>query len=395
MKSAFEDTERFNVDTSKWDVTNVNTLESAFQGTERFNVDTSKWDVSKVTSLKAAFAGSKDFGSRISTWNVAKVATMESAFEDTERSNVDISKWDVSKVTSLKAAFAGSKDFNSQISKWNVGKVETLESTFNGALSFNVDISKWDVGKVTTLKNVLRGANNFKHDISESWDVRSVSEWYNGSCPSACMTCEGERHSIFVKASSCNSSSSGGGGGGGHADSCAHCVSFSCCANGNSCPTPDIVDKNALKNVYSNDEMLTLTLDIQGHIDQVSVTVAGRPSQYNFSGKNKLDVALPTFKNVSCKEKETVCGYKELSVTFGNTSSSCQAVHFTFPRMIFYMQPPSCVPANLLVDSSICLDIETAAKCPFEETCEPCPEGCFCAGAQHSRGHFAGSLGGV
>ena len=64
-------------------------------------------------------------------------------------------------------------------------------------------------------------------------------------------------------------------------------------------------------------------------------------------------------------------------MTFGNTSSSCQAVHFTFPRMIFYMQPPS-RPRKFIVDSSICLDIETAAKCPFEETCEPCPEGCFC-----------------
>ena len=204
-------------------------------------------------------------------WIGEIVSTLESAFDVTERSNVDISKWDVSKVTSLKAAFAGSKDFNSQISKWNVGKVETLESTFNGALSFNVDISKWDVGKVTTLKNVLRGANNFKHDISESWDVRSVSEWYNGSCPSACMTCEG-RHSIFVKASPCNSSSSGGGGGGGHADSCAHCVFV---LQTETAVLLQTVDKNALKNVYSNDEMLTLTLDIQGHIDQVSVTVAG------------------------------------------------------------------------------------------------------------------------
>lgn len=63
------DLHKFNGDISKWDVSNVKTMEKMFSGS-KFNGDISKWDVSNVISMKEMFDGSY-FKQNIKDWKIS------------------------------------------------------------------------------------------------------------------------------------------------------------------------------------------------------------------------------------------------------------------------------------------------------------------------------------
>lgn len=85
-----------------------------------FNCNISKWDVSNVTSMEGMFCGCDEF-------------------------NQDISNWNVSKVVNMKQMFTLAKKFNQPIGKWNVSNVKMLNGMFLHAESFNQDISNWKI----------------------------------------------------------------------------------------------------------------------------------------------------------------------------------------------------------------------------------------------------------
>ncbi len=51
----------FNIDLSKWDVSDVTTMGAMFYGTTSFDSDISKWDVSSVTDMQHMFNNAKAF----------------------------------------------------------------------------------------------------------------------------------------------------------------------------------------------------------------------------------------------------------------------------------------------------------------------------------------------
>lgn len=51
----------FNCDISKWDVSNVKTMEGLFCGENEFNQDISNWDVSNVENMSSMFIGANKF----------------------------------------------------------------------------------------------------------------------------------------------------------------------------------------------------------------------------------------------------------------------------------------------------------------------------------------------
>jgi len=136
----------FNCNISKWDVSNVTSLNSAFAHLKAFTGDISEWDVSNVEDMDYLFWKS-DFNGDISKWNTSNVKNMGSMFNESKFNN-DISEWDVSKVTNMDGIFYDSI-FNKDISKWNISNVSRFISAFSKS-KFNQDISCWNISKKTT-----------------------------------------------------------------------------------------------------------------------------------------------------------------------------------------------------------------------------------------------------
>ncbi|GMH61182.1 hypothetical protein TrST_g12758 [Triparma strigata] len=146
--AAGEAAELFNEDISRWDVSNVTTMEGMFFKASAFNGDLSSWDVSNVTTMQAMFLEALAFNGDLSSWNVSNVTTMRVMFFDASAFNGDLSSWDVSNVTIMRAMFEYASAFNSDLSSWNVSNVTTMEKMFSGALSFDQkNIETWDLSE--------------------------------------------------------------------------------------------------------------------------------------------------------------------------------------------------------------------------------------------------------
>ena len=75
----------------------------------QFNGDISKWNVSNVTTMDYMFSKSEFTGKNgdISNWDVSNVVNMSCMFRDS-KFNGDISKWDVSNVVNMSYMFLNS-----------------------------------------------------------------------------------------------------------------------------------------------------------------------------------------------------------------------------------------------------------------------------------------------
>ena len=89
-----------------------------FRKQHPFNCDISKWDVSNVKSMEGMFWGCDEFNQDISNWNVSNVKDMEQMFTFAKKFNQPIGKWDVSNVKILKGMFLHAQSFNQDISNW-------------------------------------------------------------------------------------------------------------------------------------------------------------------------------------------------------------------------------------------------------------------------------------
>ena len=108
-----------------------------------FNGDISRWDVSNVQSMDMMFEGAA-FNGDISEWNVSRVKSMDRMFRYS-KFNGDISKWNVSNVTSMDEMFFGSV-FNGDISNWDVGRCDWFCGMFYRS-AFSGDLERWNISK--------------------------------------------------------------------------------------------------------------------------------------------------------------------------------------------------------------------------------------------------------
>ena len=71
---------KFNGDISKWDVSNVTTMDNMFRKAASFNKDIGSWNVSKVGYMGYMFYRAAAFNQNIGSWNVSNVWDMSSMF---------------------------------------------------------------------------------------------------------------------------------------------------------------------------------------------------------------------------------------------------------------------------------------------------------------------------
>lgn len=116
--------EPYNIDISKWNVSNVTTMEKMFQELPNFNCDLSKWDVSNVKDFHSTFLNCKKFkGEGLDKWNVENAETMQSMFCGCWELDIDLSDWDVSNLKEASGMFIDCKKMNFDLSKWHPDKL--------------------------------------------------------------------------------------------------------------------------------------------------------------------------------------------------------------------------------------------------------------------------------
>ena len=135
-----DSTIRFKGDISKWDVSNVTTMERMFMGSA-FHGDISHWNTSKVTDMHGMFYHSA-FQGDVSGWNVSNVTDMNHMFFACPMQS-DVSQWDVSKVENMQGMFAHSQ-MNGDVSRWDVRLVRNFEGMFiNSPFQGSLDSWRW------------------------------------------------------------------------------------------------------------------------------------------------------------------------------------------------------------------------------------------------------------
>ena len=114
-------------------------------------------DTSEVTNMYSLFSDLGDTGDKdhyrdvnpdISKWDVSNVESMEYMFMHCIKFNSDISEWDTRNVKTMHSMFVRCYEFNQDISKWDVRNVEDMRYMFRDCKKFNQDISGWNVVKV-------------------------------------------------------------------------------------------------------------------------------------------------------------------------------------------------------------------------------------------------------
>lgn len=157
-------------DINTYNVTNMDYLFEKFREKIR-NINISKWDVSNVKSMNSMFQDCRDFNCNLSEWNVNKVTNMEFMFFNCEYFDSDLKNWNVHNVINMDAMFCGCVKFKGDgLDNWKIDKVINTSMMFDDCKNFNCDLSKWDVSKVVHMFKMFSGCEKFNCDLN-NWKL--------------------------------------------------------------------------------------------------------------------------------------------------------------------------------------------------------------------------------
>ncbi len=94
----------------------------------KFNGNVSKWDTSNVSTMNNMFGRATAFNQDISNWNTSNVTNMSNMFKEASAFNQDISNWDVRRVTSIAKIFFEATAFDQDVSSWELCSLDTAIS---------------------------------------------------------------------------------------------------------------------------------------------------------------------------------------------------------------------------------------------------------------------------
>ena len=150
------------------------------------NADLNDIDVSAITNMDSLFFRSNIGDIDLSRWNVSNVKSMNNMFYECKNfTGKGLENWDVKNVIEMNGTFAGCTNFNGNVSNWNISKCTNIGGLFCRCPNFNANLSKWDVSNVTNMINLFNGCTSFTGEGLENWNPLHVKEMNNifGDCP--------------------------------------------------------------------------------------------------------------------------------------------------------------------------------------------------------------------
>ena len=163
----------------KWELREILKKELGEKG---HDADLNDIDVSKITDMSDLFGEFKHLASRyepynidISKWNVSNVTNMEKMFQELPNFNCDLSNWDVSNVKDFHSTFLNCKSFKGEgLDKWNVENAKTMQSMFCGCKELNIDLSDWNIKNLEEASGMFMDCEKLNFDL-DKWKFNKLS----------------------------------------------------------------------------------------------------------------------------------------------------------------------------------------------------------------------------
>ena len=162
------------LDTSKWNLGNLNTAENMFRQTKITTLDVRDWDLRKLTNAVYMFFQTPLISLDTSGWVLNNLSNAAQMFERCNSliSLGDTSRWGLEKLTNASAMFNGCSALQSlDTSGWRLENVTTMRQTFDTcrALTTLGDTSRWNLIRCTDMQSLFYNCNQLtKVDISYS-----------------------------------------------------------------------------------------------------------------------------------------------------------------------------------------------------------------------------------
>ena len=135
--------------------------------------DLSNLDVSKIDNLSYVFRDSY-YNGDLSKWDLSNVLTIESLFEYSIFNNDSISNWDVSNVKNMSGLFYCCP-FNQNLSNWDVSKVNNMDRMFSYS-NFDKDLSSWNLNPFLSCNYMFNKNSSFENKYNSGKEFSLFSK---------------------------------------------------------------------------------------------------------------------------------------------------------------------------------------------------------------------------
>ena len=186
ISGIFNDCEKLsNLDLSKWNVSNVTSMEKAFANNYLIkSLNLSNWDTSNCKNSQMMFYNDTALTSigNTNNWSVSKITTTHSMFEGCSKlQSLDTSKWVFSNLTNADSMFSNCQVLTKlDVSNWGMGKVIYFGFMFNNCYALtSLDVSKWDTSSANDINAMFNECTNLTNLDVSNWNTSNVTQAVN------------------------------------------------------------------------------------------------------------------------------------------------------------------------------------------------------------------------
>ena len=166
-----------NADLNDIDVSKVTTFydehinKGLFEDLDPHNIDISKWNVSNVESMTRMFKYCYNFtGKKLENWKFPNLKNTNYMFYGCNEFDCNLSNWDVSNIINMSNMFAHCYNFTGQgLENWKISKVNNMAYMFSWCKKLHCNLEQWSKYKkfVKTTKMFL-GCDRMQNSLP-SW----------------------------------------------------------------------------------------------------------------------------------------------------------------------------------------------------------------------------------